>query len=320
MGLALRGVDAVDKPGRSSPAEGAAQAKASRNVLTAMMGKTESEVIHEVDTSRCRLWKHHNRMYELLTLEDCQDVVDSMRVEGQIDAAVARKLRDDPDYDYEIIAGARRLWSCTYLKRPIKVTVKDFDDRQAFLFSDASNRYNDISAYERAIEYKHALEAYFDGNQSEFANSVGRSIATISRFKALWELEAEVVAAYPDPRKITPKIAAELRASMSTDKAKAALLKVAAALAEVRMQPDAEKDPAAITKQLVLATREKAAPKAKKIERVFDSANGKRMLVASGTHGGAFSLQIPKGHSATRDELEKAFKQVLDDVFHGEKH
>ncbi len=314
LGGLLKDLDKVAPTATAMAENDLGQEKRSRDLIGVLGGKTESEVIREVETKRCRLWERHNRLYDLLTLEDCQDLVDSIRAEGQIEPVVARKLRDDPEYDFEIIAGARRLWACVYLQRPIRLTIKDMDDRRAFLFSDASNRYSDISDYERAIEYRDALERYFGGNQSEFAASVGRSIATISRYKALWELDSAIIAAYPDPRTVTAKTAAKLRAAMANDDRKTEAMLAKAKELNSKKGEGIPTEASAVTQLLIAAT---AQPVKRDLEkRTYKDAAGRQVIMeAQKATNGAVVIRIPKGQKASREELSKAFNSALDDLF-----
>ena len=81
-----------------------------------------------------------------------------------------RTVTDSPDYDYEVICGARRHWSVSFLKsvehRQIKflIEVRDLDDEAAFRLSDVENRArDDISDYERALDYRTAVEDFYNG-------------------------------------------------------------------------------------------------------------------------------------------------------------
>ena len=64
------------------------------------MPALERENILSVDPRRCRPWKFHNRTEAWYTRERCQDLIDSIVKDGQLDPALARKVTDDPNYDF----------------------------------------------------------------------------------------------------------------------------------------------------------------------------------------------------------------------------
>ena len=66
-----------------------------------------------VEPSDCRPWKFHNRDNVWMTVDKCQDLVSSIRKNGQKVPIFARKLENDPDgKNWEIIAGRRRWFAC----------------------------------------------------------------------------------------------------------------------------------------------------------------------------------------------------------------
>ena len=78
----------------------------------ALTGRTspmaERTNVFSVDPKRCRPWKFHNRTSAWYTKEACQDLIDSMPRDGQMEPALGRKLVGDADFDFELIYGMRR--------------------------------------------------------------------------------------------------------------------------------------------------------------------------------------------------------------------
>ena len=74
--------------------------------------------IHElVDPARCRMWEGHNRDYALLTEERCADLIESMKAQGRQEMpAIVRRVAGDGQFDFEVICGARRHWSISWLR------------------------------------------------------------------------------------------------------------------------------------------------------------------------------------------------------------
>jgi ParB family chromosome partitioning protein len=193
-----------------------------------------------VDPDRCRMWARHNRAYALLTAESCGDLLDSLRAQGQQEfPAVVRRVSGDPDIDWEVIAGARRHWSVSYLRtvehRPIKFLIdeRELTDEQAFRISDLENRARqDISDYERAVDYRDAVAAFYGGVAQRMAERLEVSKTWISRFLDLAKLPEEVVAAFGDVRALRENHARELKPLLGDPAGRARVLAAAASMAE----------------------------------------------------------------------------------------
>ena len=252
-------------PGRAQPIR----------YLDTMEQGIETQDIFEVDTERCVLWPYHNRLYDLLTEEDCADLIESIRTHGQLVPAIGRRRRSDDRVNIEIISGARRLWVARYLKLHIKVELRALNDEEAFVVSEDSNRYSDITHYERAIEYRRVLEAVFGRNQARMAARVNISEAQLSRYLALAELPQPVINAFSDPRKITLKLAAQIRAALKVPSAETRILAVASEIAKVHEPTDAQ----AVARRL-LRTR------SRKPDR-----GGERMMIKGGSGDVVFTVQ-----------------------------
>src|SRR4051794_35940322 len=114
-----------------------------------------------VDPKRCRIWPGNGRNYATLNYERCKDLIDSMIAEGgQKVPALVRKLKSDPDHDYEVIYGSRRHWATSWLRTNnypefvFLAEVRDLDDEAAFRLADLENRARqDITEFERAKNY-----------------------------------------------------------------------------------------------------------------------------------------------------------------------
>ena len=71
-----------------------------------------------LDPARVRIWPGNARSYQHLSEDSCRELIDSIIAEGgQKVPAVVRRVEDDPAYDYEVIAGTRRHWSISWLRK-----------------------------------------------------------------------------------------------------------------------------------------------------------------------------------------------------------
>ena len=159
-----------DVPGTEAPRTIGTSVMGPNNVIQRLAsGQTKQVIQSRVDPARCRIWPGNARRYELLTYEACQELIDSIIVEGgQKLPAIVRRLKDDPDHDYEVISGSRRHWAVTWLRANnypdmvFLVQPEIITDEAAFRLADLENRVrDDISAYERALNYEFAVHAYY---------------------------------------------------------------------------------------------------------------------------------------------------------------
>ncbi len=166
--------DAFDAPAAD------AQARSSRLGMGVLSGRSNrlaelatgavvSRTHELIDPARCRMWAGHNREYEALSEERCRDLIESLKAQGKQEVpAIVRRVRDDPAFDFEVICGARRHWSVSWLRAHnypefrFLVEIRDLTDEEAFRLADLENRARaDISDYERARDYLRALDHYY---------------------------------------------------------------------------------------------------------------------------------------------------------------
>ena len=111
-----------------------------------------------VDPARCRIWQYHNRDYAALSVGNCADLIDSIKSQGRQEVpAIVRRIPDDPEHAFEVICGARRHWTISWLRAhdypdlKFLVEPRELTDEEAFRVADLENRSRkDLSDYERA--------------------------------------------------------------------------------------------------------------------------------------------------------------------------
>ena len=152
-----------------------------------------------VEPSQCKIWDRHNRTYELLNETRCKDLIGQFKETGKQEfPGIVRLIEGHGNIKYEIICGARRFWTSQYLGWKYFVEIRDLSDEEAFRLSDIENRAReDISDYERALDYKNALGHYYQ-NQVQMANRLEVSTSWLSRYLDLAVLPEEIINAYKD--------------------------------------------------------------------------------------------------------------------------
>jgi len=152
------------------------------------------------DPFRCRLWEMHDRLEDHICHESCKEEIASFMKHGQLLPALARSVEGDPDCDYEVIYGARRLFVARHLNRPIALEVRELSDRQAISAMDIENRQRrDISPYERGKAYLRWLSAGHFQSQEELAAFLKISPSLVSRLIKLARMPSVIVSAFGNP-------------------------------------------------------------------------------------------------------------------------
>ncbi len=152
-----------------------------------------------VEPSQCKIWDRHNRDYALLNEIKCKDLIDQFKVTGKQEfPGIVRLIEGGGEIKYEIICGARRFWTSQYLGWKYFIEIRDLSDEEAFRLSDIENRAReDISDYERALDYKNALGHYYK-NQVQMANRLEVTTSWLSRYLDIADLPEQIVNAYRD--------------------------------------------------------------------------------------------------------------------------
>jgi ParB/RepB/Spo0J family partition protein len=146
------------------------------------MPSLERENILSVDPKRCRPWKYHNRTDAWYTRERCQDLIDSIAKDGQLEPALARRLEGEKDYDFELIFGMRRRFACEATGQKLKVRVVEADDARAAVLMHIENAdRQDITPMERAISFATQVEAKVFATQEALAAALGVSTGQVAK-------------------------------------------------------------------------------------------------------------------------------------------
>lgn len=190
-------------------------------------GQREEKVQRWVDPATCVMWERHNRAYDLLNAENCRDLIDSIKAQGQQEfPAIVRRLPAGQGAEYEVICGARRHFAVTWLRNNnypqfrYLVEIRDLTDEEAFRLADLENRDRaDLSDYERARDYLAALDLYYGGKQKAMASRLEVSEAWLSRYLWLARLPDVIVEAWPQVTELKELHARSLRPMLSDAKA-----------------------------------------------------------------------------------------------------
>lgn len=277
-----------------------------------------------VDPKRCRLWKQHNRRYELLNEQRCADLIEGIKAQGKQEfPAIVRRVNDESGYEWEVICGARRHWAVSWLREhnypeyKFLIEERDLTDEQAFRLADVENRdREDISDFERAEDYKYALNRYYD-TQKQMAERLEMTPAWLSLYLDLADLPAEIVNAYADVTQIKVQHGRDLKPLLKDPRSRALVLAKAVELQELRKQA-IESGNTCLDGQQVVRLLKSASHTAKKAKGrggigEYKSASGNTLLLVTKKGRSGLVMQVVPNSGATLDEVREACSKALQE-------
>jgi ParB family chromosome partitioning protein len=314
-----------DVPGTEAPRTIGTSVMGPNNVIQRLAsGQTKQVIQSRVDPARCRIWPGNARRYELLTYEACQELIDSIIVEGgQKLPAIVRRLKDDPDHDYEVISGSRRHWAVTWLRANnypdmvFLVQPEIVTDEAAFRLADLENRVrDDISAYERALNYEFAVHAYYGGHASKMAERLNLSKGMLSKMLSLSKLPTEIVAAFAALSDIAIRQWYPLMDALEDEEIKGRAIAAARVIAEeqenLRRAGMPLFDGVKVTAKISAAIKGPDVATDNLPKVLLD---GKKFVSVLSSGRTGVKLHIHKIASATRSDVLKALEEALSGIF-----
>ena len=283
-------------------------------------GSAVSRLQELVDPARCRIWERHNRDYSALGEAMCQDLIDSLRAQGRQEVpAIVRRVLGDPAFDYEVICGARRHWSVTWLRTHdypdfrFLIEPRELSDEEAFRISDLENRSRkDLSDYERAADYARAVSSYYNGNQGRMAERLQVSQSWLSRYLELARLPPDVLTAFGSPHALGISHAARLAPLLRAPVSREYLLTIAAELASFQQERQMEGAGFLTAAEVMKRLTATARPGTKtKVPFSHKDEQGRTMLQVEQRRGGGLTFFVPKPGSHDRADLLKAIDTLL---------
>jgi len=293
------------------------------NQLAGAMNPDRVEkVFLKVDPKRCRMWAYHNRRYDLLNEQNCGDLLDGIKAQGEQEfPAIVRRVDGDADVDFEVICGARRHWAISWLRAnnfprfKFLIEVRELDDEEAFRLADAENRERaDISDYERAADYLGALDRFYSGKQKAMAGRLEVSEGWLSRYLDLARLPEEVVNAFATVTDLRVQHGRELKPLLRYSKSKTDLISCARKLAQ--QQKHEPMRPEDVVRALIGSTKQKTPGKRQQpILGEYESLAGKTIMSVhrQGKRGLIFKFPDTDPALISEDELLEACRKAIAD-------
>ena len=282
-----------------------------------------------VDPARCRMWSEHNRDYDLLSEANCSDLIESLKAQGKQEVpAIVRRLHGDAAFDFEVICGARRHWSVSWLRAHhypdyrFLVEVRDLTDEEAFRISDLENRARaDLTDLERARDYKRALDRHYEGSQKTMALRLNVTESWLSRYLDLARLPASLVSAFPNPQELGIKHVTLIKPLLKPEDRRRRVLDEAERIAVAHgAGSGGPTTPQDVIRRLALAAdapKKSGSPKksGKDSPEVIEAASGRRVIRVDARKRSEVTLTLLLAGGASREEFAEAFGTVLSRCF-----
>jgi ParB/RepB/Spo0J family partition protein len=306
----------IKQKGDPSPYENSAARPTMPAAELALKGRTmpmaERTNLLSVEPKRCRPWRYHNRSNAWYTKERCQDLIDSIVKDGQLEPALARKVVGEADFDYELIYGMRRRFAAEFTHSKLKIRLTEADDAKAAVLMHIENAdRRDITPMERALSFHQQLEARIFASQDAMAEAFGLSKAQVSKLLKAAQLlkQATIGQLFADKSEVPVEAAYQLSVLMERPGAKDVVLKSAQNLLA---KGESGRTPAATLK--VLANSLDRSRHVEPMKREYHVGPATRMTVTRNPKG-KVTLAFPKGLRATdRDGLLAAIEKLLKDL------
>jgi ParB family chromosome partitioning protein len=197
------------------------------------------------------------------------------------------------------------------------IEVRDLTDEQAFRLSDIENRdRQDISDYERAVDYLAALDAYYGNHLSQMAERLDVTVDWLSRYLDVAKLPDEVVAVYPDITEIRIQHARDLKPLLKDAKMRK---RVIARAQEITIEQGRAReegrvllDGTTVVRELKAVSRSKAS-KPNVLSTYTCEGTNKPMLEVSRRGRSGLIVRIIPESGASKGDLLNAFERALSE-------
>jgi ParB family chromosome partitioning protein len=255
--------------------------------------------------------------------DDVEYLVASIKAHGQLVPGLVRRTQPGDPIRYEIICGARRHFTIAELGRafpknaqPFFAAIRPLSDEAAFAAADRDNRNRaDISDFQRATDYAHALQTYYAGNQHRMAEAIQIQPTTLSRYLTLAGLPEEIFEAFGRPTNLTLVDAVGLFSHLKNEASQPRLLQTAREIAALQQQRAGRGFPF-LDAETVLRRLQPPAPKRAPSQNVSHTVIAEGRTLASGHRrpDGAIHIALATPLPRDRATIHAATDEILDNL------
>jgi ParB family chromosome partitioning protein len=265
--------------------------------------------IISADPFKCRVWKLHDRFSSEVNEHTCKAEIESISAHGQVVPVLGRRLENDPDFEIELIFGARRLFAARHLKTPLLVELREVSDREGLAAMDIENRQReDISPYERGLSYKRWLQSGHFTSQEDISRTLNISASQVSRLLQLAKLPAVVVDAFRSAEDIRENWGLDLVAALDDPERRAATIRAARSLGGNSPRLQGRE----VIRKLLSFTAHGRKPKAGAHDKVVSDGEGTALFRIRYLHNAvALIFAAEKTSARSIERIETALAAIL---------
>ncbi|GLV27428.1 ParB/RepB/Spo0J family partition protein [Sphingobium sp. TomTYG45] len=272
----------------------------------------------------CTVWPGNARDYERLTHERCASLIESIKEENGNREPVVIRRTPDGEKPYELIVGTRRHFSVAWLRTnhhaqiDLIARIETLDDEGAFRLADIENREReDVTDLERARNYQHAVDAYYNGVRAHMAERLAIGKQNLHNLLQLAELPTEVVEAFATMSDLKVRHGMKLSPLLKQPDLRDAIIEEALAIGKEQRRRAAAGEPAIDGPQIVQRLSsasaklvKKAAPKSRPRLATADGEEIGQIITDSKSKG--ITLTINPKRAVDIDDILRALRPVIE--------
>lgn len=294
-----------------------------RGVAFDEIARTVKRLTIRVRPDECSVWPGNARDYAGLSYERCASLIDSIKEENGNREPVVIRRTPDGEKPYELIVGTRRHFSVSWLREnnhaeiDLIARIETLDDEGAFRLADIENREReDVTDLERARNYLHAVDAYYNGIRSHMADRLAIGKQNLHNLLQLAELPDEVVRAFADPADIKVRHGMKLSPLLKQSGLREAILEVAREImreqGERQMAGEAPIEGPQVFQRLASANPVRQEP-ARRVKAAVNALDGDQIgMIVSDTRARGITININPRKPTNVEEILSALRPVIE--------
>ncbi|ANI80082.1 ParB/RepB/Spo0J family partition protein [Sphingobium sp. EP60837] len=295
-----------------------------RGVAFDEIARTVKRLTIKLRPDECSVWPGNAREYANLTYERCASLINSIKEENGNREPVVVRRTPDAEKPYELIVGTRRHFSVSWLREnnhaeiDLVARIETLDDEGAFRLADIENRERqDVTDLERARNYLHAVDAYYNGVRSHMAARLAIGKQNLHNLLQLAELPPEVVRAFADPSDLKVRHGMKLSPLLKQPDLQEAILIAARELAQEQASRRASgQEPIEgpqVYQRLVTASPKRTERPSSRAKARVNSPDGEEIgLIVSDTKAKGMTININPKRSMNVEEILAALRPVIE--------
>lgn len=295
-----------------------------RGIAFDEIARTVKRLTIRVKPSECSIWPGNARDYAALTYERCASLIESIREEGTNREPVVVRRTPNADQPYELIVGTRRHFSISWLHAnnhseiELVARIETLDDEGAFRLADIENREReDVTDVERARNYRHAIDAYYNGVRTQMAERLAIPKQNLHNLLQLAELPEEVIAAFAEPGDVKIRHGMRLSPLLKDERYREAIMSEARAIAEeqkVLHEAGSKIEGIKVCERLVaVTTLPSKAKRAVPTKPALTAASGGEIgQILADTKARGITININPKAATSVDDILEALRPVIE--------